>query len=244
MRRPSVERLVRLIDPAPDDEFLEIGAGRGALTLLLAERARRVVAVELDRRLASRLQETAPANVEVVTADALDLDLEPLLGPGGRVVGNLPYYISSPLLRRMLALRDRARDLHVVLQEEVARRVAAAPGCREYGILSVLLGLFADLDLPLRFAPGAFEPPPRVHSAALRARFLPQPRLPIPDVEAFERFVTLSFARRRRTLENNLQDSYPNLKVYLRLLKIGEGRRPETLSVVEFGRLYLALAEH
>ncbi len=244
MRRPSVDRLVRLIDPGPDDQFLEIGAGRGALTLRLAERARRVVAVELDRRLASRLQETAPANVEVVAGDALRLDLGSLVEPNGRLVGNLPYYISSPLLRRLVSLRSRARDLHVVIQEEVARRVAAAPGSREYGILSVLLGLHADLDVPLRFPPGAFDPPPRVQSAALRARFLPKPRLPIPDLDAFERFVTLSFARRRRTLENNLRDSYPNLKVYLRFLKIQEGRRPETLSVVEFGRLYLALAEH
>jgi 16S rRNA (adenine1518-N6/adenine1519-N6)-dimethyltransferase len=244
MRRPSVERLVRLIDPAPDEQFLEIGAGRGALTLRLAERARRVVAVEVDPRLASKLQQTAPPNVELVTGDALALDLAPLVEPGGRLVGNLPYYISSPLLRRFLALRARARDIHVVVQEEVARRVAAPPGCREYGILSVLLGLFADLDVPLRFPPGAFAPPPRVHSAALRARFLSEPRVPIPDPDEFERFVALSFTRRRRTLENNLQDSYPNLKVYLRLLKIGEGRRPETLSVVEFGRLYLALAEH
>jgi 16S rRNA (adenine1518-N6/adenine1519-N6)-dimethyltransferase len=242
MRRPSIERLIRLVDPSPDDHFLEIGAGRGALTLPLAARARRVVAVELDRSLASRLEERAPANVEVVAGDALSLDLGSLLEPGGRLVGNLPYYISSPLLRRLFTLRSRARDLHVVLQEEVARRVASPPGSRDYGILSVLLGLWADLDVPLRFPPGAFDPPPRVHSAALRARFLGEPRVPGIDIAAFERLVTLSFARRRRTLENNLQDSYPNLKDYLRLLNIQERRRAETLSVVEFGRLYLALA--
>jgi len=242
LKPASVERLLRVIHPKAEDVFLEIGPGRGALTLPLAERAGRVVAVELDRGLASALRERAPANVVVVEADALRVDLRALVPAGSRLAGNLPYSISSPLLRRFLELRDHITDLHVMLQEEVARRVASPPGSKEYGILSVLYGLHADLSLPLRFPPGSFLPPPRVDSAVLRAVFLGAPRTAVGDPEALEKLVQRSFARRRRTLENNLQDSYPNLKHYLRLLNITGSWRAETLSVVEFGRLAEALS--
>jgi 16S rRNA (adenine1518-N6/adenine1519-N6)-dimethyltransferase len=242
LRPAAVERLLGVIDPRPDESFLEIGPGTGALTLPLAARAREVVAVELDSALAERLRQRAPANVRIVTADARHAELHALVPPGGRLVGNLPYYVSSPLLRRILDLHGRVRDVHVMLQEEVARRVASPPGSREYGILSVLYALWADTDIPLRFGPGAFQPPPRVDSAVLRARFLPAARAQVDDPSAFETLVQRSFSRRRRTLENNLQDSYPNLKEHLRLLKIEGRRRAETLSVVEFARLAQALA--
>ena len=241
LRPASVARLLRTIEPATDDTFLEIGAGAGALTLPLAGRARRVIAVEIDPPLAERLHGRAPANVEVVQGDALRLDLAALVPSGSRLVGNLPYAISSPLLRRFLELRGQLRDLHVMLQEEVARRVAAGPGSKEYGVLSVLYGLWSDLAVPLRFPPGAFDPPPKVGSAVLRARFLPEPRASVPDLDAFDRLVRTSFARRRRTLANNLQDSYPNLKESLRLVHIEGSRRAETLSVGDFARLSAAL---
>jgi len=242
LRPASVERLLGAIAPEAGDEFLEIGAGQGALTLPLAARARRVVAVELDAALARGLRETAPANVTVVQGDGLALDLAGLAPPGSRLVGNLPYYVSSPLLRRFLDLHAHLRDLHVMLQEEVARRVAAGPGSRDYGILSVFYALWADVTVPLRFAPGAFVPPPRVGSALLRARFLDRPREEVGDPEAFGRLVRQAFARRRRTLENNLQHSYPNLKHHLRLVNLAGTRRAETLSVGEFAKLSRALA--
>src|SRR5207344_945396 len=135
---------------------------------------------------------------------------------GSRVAGNLPYYISSPLLRRILELRGRVRDAHVMLQEEVARRVAASPGSRDYGILSVFYAVWTETDIPLRFPPGSFEPHPKVGSALLRARFLPRPAAEIGDPLAFERLVQRAFSQRRKTLENNLRDSYPNLKHHLR----------------------------
>jgi 16S rRNA (adenine1518-N6/adenine1519-N6)-dimethyltransferase len=242
LRPASVERLVRLIDPRPDQTFLEIGPGKGALTLPLAERARHVVAVELDARLAAELRErTSGDRLTVVTGDALRTDLAALVPKGSRLVGNLPYYVSSPLLRRFLDLRSHVTDVHVMLQEEVARRVAAPPGSREYGILSVLYAAWADTDVCLRFPPGAFIPPPKVSSAVLRARFLDQPRADVGDLEDFEKLVQTAFRRRRRTLENNLRDSYPNLKENLRLLQIEGSRRAETLSVVEFARLSQAL---
>jgi len=241
LRPAAVEKLLRIIDPRPDQTFLEIGPGRGALTLPLAERAARVVAVELDARLAAELQQRATSRLTVVPGDALRADLARLVPRGSRLVGNLPYYVSSPLLRRFLDLRSHVTDVHVMLQEEVARRVASPPGSREYGILSVLFAAWADVDLPMRFPPSAFMPPPKVSSAVLRARFLPEPRVEIDDVDAFERLVKTAFARRRRTLENNLRDSYANLKENLRLLNIEGSRRAETLSVVDFARLSRAL---
>ena len=119
--------------------------------------------------------------------------------------------------------------------------MASPPGSRSYGILSVLFALWADVDLPLGFPPGAFRPPPKVSSALLRARFLERPRADVADLEGFESFLKQAFARRRRTLENNLQDSYPKLKDYLRFLNLEGSRRPETLSVVEFAALWQAL---
>ncbi|HSD29767.1 MAG TPA: 16S rRNA (adenine(1518)-N(6)/adenine(1519)-N(6))-dimethyltransferase RsmA, partial [Vicinamibacteria bacterium] len=238
LRPPSVERLLRVISPAADDVFLEVGPGRGALTLPLAARAGRVVAVELDEALAEELRRRAPANVEIVTADALAADLRSLVPEGARLAGNLPYYVSSPLLRRFLPLRGHVRDLHVMLQDEVARRVAAPPGSKEYGILSVLYGLWTDADIPARFPPGAFSPPPKVGSAILRARFRERPRAEVGDPEGFERFLQKAFERRRRTLENNLEDSYANLKEYLRFLNLEGSRRAETLSVVELAALW------
>lgn len=241
LRPASVRRLLEVVSPRSDEVFLEIGPGAGALTLPLAARASRVVAVELDAALAERLRARAPDNVHVLAADALETDLASLVPPKSRLVGNLPYYISSPLLRRLLDLRHHLTDLHVMLQEEVARRVAAPPGSKEYGILSVMFALWADLDIPLRFPPAAFEPPPRVRSALLRVRFRKEPRAAVADLAAFERLVQRAFSRRRRTLANNLQDSYPNLKENLRLLDIMGSRRAETLSVVEFARLSEAL---
>jgi 16S rRNA (adenine1518-N6/adenine1519-N6)-dimethyltransferase len=241
LRAPSVERLLRAIDPRPSETFLEIGPGAGALTLPLAARSARVVAVEVDAALARGLRARAPANVEIVTGDALRANLADLVPAGSRLAGNLPYYISSPLLRRLLDLHGHFRDLHVMLQEEVARRVAAGPGSREYGILSVLYALWADVEVALRFRPGAFRPAPKVGSALLRVRFRGRPLAEVPDPAAFERLVQTAFSRRRRTLENNLRDSYPNLKDHLRLLNLAGSRRAETLSVVEFAKLAAAL---
>jgi 16S rRNA (adenine1518-N6/adenine1519-N6)-dimethyltransferase len=241
LRPASVERLLRVIAPAAGDVFLEVGPGRGALTLPLAARAARVVAVEIDEALADELRRRAPTNVEIVTADALKADLRALVPEGSRLAGNLPYYVSSPLLRRFLSLRGHARDLHVMLQDEVARRVASPPGTKEYGILSVLYALWTDTEIPARFPPGAFSPPPKVGSALLRARFRERPRAAVSDLDGFERFLQKAFARRRRTLENNLEDSYANLKEYLRFLNLEGSRRAETLSVVDLAALWEAL---
>lgn len=237
LRPDAAERLVSAIAPQPDDVFLEIGPGQGALTWPLAARARQVVAVELDGRLAARLEARGRENVRIVAGDALALDLRALVPPGARVAANLPYYISSPLLRRLLELRGHVRDMHLMVQREVALRVASPPGSRDYGLLSVFYALYADVEIALRLGPGAFVPPPRVDSAVLRVRLLESPRAQVDDWAAFERLVQTAFSRRRRTLENNLRDSYANLKENLRLLNIAGSRRAETLSVGELAQL-------
>lgn len=237
LRPAGVARVLSVIAPRPDETFLEIGPGRGALSLPLAERARRVVAVEVDDAMVEHLRRTPHPRLEIVRGDALKEDLARLVPPASRLVGNLPYFIASPLMRRALAAREHFVDLHVMVQEEVAQRVASRPGTKDYGVLSVLFAAWAEVDVPLHFAPGAFVPPPRVRSALLRARFRPHPDVKISDPDAFERLVLLGFGRRRRTLENNLRDSYANLKDNLRLLNIEGGRRAETLSVVEFAKL-------
>jgi 16S rRNA (adenine1518-N6/adenine1519-N6)-dimethyltransferase len=243
LRPASVTRLLGVIDPRPDQSFLEIGPGAGALTVPLCARAARVTAVEVDPRLAEALQRRAIPNLVVHHADALEVDLAALAPPGTRLVGNLPYFISSPLLRRFLDLRGRVIDAHVMLQEEVARRVASPPGSKEYGILSVLFALWAEVTIVLRFPPGAFLPPPRVHSAVIRIRFRDEPAVRLARPDAFAPLVARAFTQRRRTLENNLQDSYPNLKEHLRLLDIAGNRRAETLSIVEFAGLARRLGQ-
>ena len=237
LRSGSVEQLLAAIAPARTDTFLEIGPGAGALTRPLASRCKNVVAVELDASLAASLSERVPANVTIVQGDALTVDLRALVPRGARVAGNLPYYASSPLLRRLLELRDHVVDLHVMVQQEVAERVASPPGSKAYGILSIFFALWADVEIAARFPPGAFNPAPKVSSAVLRIAFRPEPRAEVADPAAFEKLVKTAFGRRRRTLENNLQDSYANLKESLKLLNIEGSRRAETLSVVEFARL-------
>lgn len=237
--------LLDLVAPRATETFLEIGPGGGALTFDLARRCSRLVAVELDRALAARLGERAAreglANVTIVAKDALDVDFRDLVPPGSRLVGNLPYAVSSPLLRRFLDARALFADAHLMLQREVAERVASPPGSKDYGVLSVLYALWADVSIVQRLGPDDFSPPPRVDSAVIRVKFLETPRVPVRDPQAFANLVRTAFARRRRTVANNLRLSYPDFKHYLRSAGITEVRRAETLTVAEFARLAEAL---
>ena len=237
LREDSARELVDLIDPRPDQTFLEIGPGGLAITNLLASRCASVFAVEIDRELVAKNRLRVGANVNLVNADALDVDFRVLVPKGSRLVGNLPYAISSPLLRRFLDHRDHFTDAHLMLQAEVADRVASPPGSKAYGVLSVLYALWADVEIVQRLGPRDFSPPPKVDSAVIRCRFRATPRAPIPDARAFEALVKASFTQRRRTIENNLRLRYPDLKHYFRLVGISEVRRAETLTVTEFARL-------
>jgi 16S rRNA (adenine1518-N6/adenine1519-N6)-dimethyltransferase len=240
-------RVVDAIAPAPDDVFLEIGPGRGAVTRPLAARCREIVAVEVDRDLAAQLRHSAPPNVTVLLADILEADLDGLIrshagGRGLRVAGNLPYNISSPILFRLLQSHRRTgalRDATVMLQREVVDRLAAQPCTRDYGVLTILMRVHADVTTLLRLPPGAFRPPPKVWSSVARLAFGP-PKVDLPRPDRFEQVVKALFSQRRKTVLNAVRRLCPDPADAPRLLErsgIAPGRRPETLDLPELAAL-------
>jgi 16S rRNA (adenine1518-N6/adenine1519-N6)-dimethyltransferase len=245
-----VTKLINGLDAAPTDTFLEIGPGRGALTLPLAPRVRRLIAVEIDRDLAAELPALLPSHVRVVCADFLDVDLAQLLEGESRpvrVVGNLPYNVSSPILFRLLAAADEGRifqDATIMLQREVADRLAARPGSGDYGTLAVQAALTADVERVLALPPGAFRPPPKVWSAVVRLRFRP-PAFDVGSAATFERIVRGVFLQRRKTLANALKPVAHalgcNAVDLIDKAGLDGSRRPETLEPSDFGRLARAV---
>ena len=240
-----VVKVVRAIAPAPDDVFFEIGPGRGALTRELTARAGSVTAFEIDRDLAEALRETAPANLTIVAGDFLRSEWILENRPAGpvRVAGNLPYNVASPILFALIDLYSAGiplADATVMLQREVADRLVARPGSKEYGVLSILVQLSADVERLLALPPGAFRPAPKVQSALVRLRF--HPPSPAPrNSDTFAGLVKAVFTRRRKTLENALLAFRPwdRAAVSAALVRAGiDGRRrPETLAVDELVRL-------
>ncbi|HET9360974.1 MAG TPA: 16S rRNA (adenine(1518)-N(6)/adenine(1519)-N(6))-dimethyltransferase RsmA [Vicinamibacterales bacterium] len=241
-----VARIVDAMEPLPDQTFLEIGPGRGAMTRPLAERAARVIAVEIDRDLAAALPLTLPPNVRVVQADFLDLDLAGLLHDEAlpiRVVANLPYNVATPILFRILHEAGDGRvlsDATLMLQREVADRLLAGPGTSDYGALTIQVRLLADVSPVLKLPPGAFRPAPKVHSAVVKLRFRP-PAVDVGDRAAFERLVRGLFLQRRKTLLNALKpvaDAFGSLAPeVIERAGVDGRRRPETLSLEEMARL-------
>jgi len=245
-----VAKVIDAIATAPGDTFLEIGPGRGALTAALGPRVRQVVAVEIDRDLAVALPGRVGPNVRVVTGDLLDVDLDALVRDEPlpiRVAGNLPYNVSSPILFRLLQAADqgrRFRDATLMLQQEVAERLAAAPGTAGYGALAIQVRLLADIDRLLTLPPGAFRPPPKVTSTLVRLRFHP-PAADVGDSAAFERVVRGLFQQRRKTLLNALRPVAAGFgcsaEEALDRARLDPTRRPETLTVEDMARLTRAV---
>ena len=238
------DKVVDAIAPARDDRFIEIGPGPGILTTRLAARAAYVTAIEVDRDLAAALAPRVPRNVEILTHDVIHVDLSPLLAAGPvRVAGNLPYNISSPILFKLLAASRSSpnlRDATVMLQREVADRLAARVGTKEYGVLTILVGLQATVERRLVLPPGAFRPAPKVHSAVVRLTF--KPSILPPDLEPlFDRMVKTMFMQRRKTLLNALRpfaDAQQRTSgAILAAAGIDPQRRPEALATEELLRL-------
>ena len=230
--RHYLARIVAAIDPQPGDRLVEIGPGSGLLTDELVGRVGHLDVVEIDRDLAATLRGRLPSEqVTVHEADALEFDFAALPAPL-RVVGNLPYNVSSPILFRMVEIADRLRDCVFMLQREVVDRMVAHPGTGDYGRLSVMLqyrfAMAAVLDVP----PGAFTPPPKVDSAVVRMAPLPADRLRARDEERFAAVVAAAFGQRRKTLRNATRSLVPD-EAFART-GIEPGRRGETLSVEEF----------
>ena len=240
-----VVKVVHAIAPAPDDLFFEIGPGRGALTRELSARARAVIAFEIDRDLAADLRLTAPDNLTIVEGDFLEPGWILANRPAQpvRVAGNLPYNVASPILFKLVELYAAGiplTDATVMLQREVADRLAARPGSKEYGVLSVLIRVSAAVDRLLVLPGGAFRPAPRVQSALVRLRFHPPD--PAPQNSAlFAALVQAIFTRRRKTLDNALLAFRPWDRLAIADV-VGEAgidgrRRPETLEIPELVRL-------
>jgi 16S rRNA (adenine1518-N6/adenine1519-N6)-dimethyltransferase len=254
-------RLVDRLAPAPGDVFLEIGSGAGALTLPLAASGAPILAVDVDRQFVETLASRVPRNVTVLHGDILELDVVPYLTglvpqqahpeSGAdtprrrfRVAGNLPYYIASPILFHLLELHRRHRlfaDATVMVQREVADRLVARPGTRDYGVLSVLLSVHARVSRVLDLPPSAFIPPPKVHSSVVRLEFGP-PAVRLPDERLFERLVKGMFSHRRKMLGNALKGFHPAMPSVLAASGLDLRRRPETLDLDEIAGLAERLA--
>lgn len=244
-----VAKLVLALDARPDDTFLEIGPGRGALTEPLAARVRKLLAVEIDRDLAAALPSQLP-HAHVVQADFLDVDVADLLRHEPkpvRVVGNLPYNVASPILFKLLHDADEGRllaDATLMLQKEVADRLVAKPGMDGYGALAIQVALLADADRILSLPPGAFRPPPKVRSAVVRLRFR-SPAADVGDTSTFEKLVRGLFLQRRKTLANALKPVADtvgrSVAELIEQARVDASRRPEALTLDDFARLARAM---
>lgn len=228
-----VARLLAAIRPEPNDHLVEIGPGEGALTAPLLERVRRLEVIEIDRDLAARLRAAYPAGRLVVhEADALSFDFE-RLPTGLRIVGNLPYNVSTPLLFHLAGFVDRVRDMHFMLQREVVERMVAQPSTPAYGRLSVMLQTRFRLQRLFRVAPGAFRPPPKVESAVVRLTPLEPAARAVVDYERLSALVAGAFSARRKKLKNAL----PLDAAGFAALGLDPNLRPENLSPDDYVRV-------
>ena len=233
-----VARIVEAVDPHPGDNLVEIGPGLAAITGALIERAGRMAAIEIDRDLAARLRERFPPDrLALHEADALAFDFA-VLGEDLRVVGNLPYNISSPLLFHLASFESRLRDIHVMLQREVVARMTALPGTPDYGRLTVTLQARFRVTRLFTVPAGAFRPAPKVESAVARLVPLGAARPAIADEALFARIVAAAFGQRRKTLRNAVSGVVD--EDALRAAGIDPAARGETLSVADFVRLAAA----
>lgn len=245
--RPILQKIIAVIDPREDDLILEIGPGRGVLTFPLAERCARLIAVEKDPALIPRLLEKKRDNVVILEQDILQTDLREILqrepcSPGiTKVVGNLPYSISSPLLFKILDEKELFSVCVFLLQKEVAERIAAGPGSKKYAPLSIFFQLDFEVRLHFEVAPGAFSPPPRVRSALISLKKRASPLFAIEDPERFRRFLRAAFAERRKTLVNNLKKlslSTDAVKRALGGMSFDDNVRAEQVAIGRFVELF------
>jgi len=259
--KTAAARIAEALGDISQRTVLEIGPGRGALTSLLARRARRLIAIELDRVLAAQLRMNlalAP-NVEIIEGDILAVDLDTIFGPKPgstrpginhqpervKVVGNIPYFLTSDILLRLFEYRQYFETILLMVQREVADRLAAPPGKSEYGLLSATAQLYARIDKLFTLPPEAFSPPPKVHSTVVRLTLDPRlESLHVPEAD-FIAFLKFSFGQKRKTLWNNLKEKYPPELLRAALEKTGvKGNvRAEALSLEKTAALYRALVD-
>ena len=250
-----VDRIIGALDPRQDEIVVEIGAGRGALTSRLIERAGRVVAIEFDRDLVSWLRERFGGyeNFTLCEGDALSMNICGAIAPAGsaRVVANLPYNISTAILQRLIAQRDCLAEMILMLQREVVERITAPPASSERGFLSVLTEAYCETEALFDVAPGSFRPVPKVWSTVVNLRPRARMAADVCDEALLWRIVSAGFAQRRKTIFNNLRGAPGELRSLIelkggaaRLLEASQiepTRRAETLALEEWARLSRAL---
>jgi 16S rRNA (adenine1518-N6/adenine1519-N6)-dimethyltransferase len=238
------QKIVKAIDPQPGDVFLEIGPGKGALTFPLAASGAPVLAVEIDRDLVRDLASRLPRNVTVVSADVLPQrapDNRDAVRPARRtrIVGNLPYNLTTPILFHLAEMQAQHRmfvDATLMVQKEVADRLAARPGTRDYGVLTVMMEVHGKIKRLLNLPPGAFSPPPNVHSSVIQLTFGPPP-VKITDHRRLEQVAKALFSQRRKMIGNSLKTITREPLPALEATRIDPRRRPETLTLAELAAL-------
>jgi len=259
---PAALRIVEALGDVSHSTVLEIGPGRGAITEILAQKTPRLIAVELDRVLSAqlRLNFSAQPNVEIIEGDILKIELDTVFGPRpgslrpgltfspepARVVGNLPYYITSDILLRLVEYHRYFSTIVIMVQKEVADRLAASPGSRDYGLLSATVQLYGKVEKLFTLPPGAFSPPPKVHSTVVRITIQPKmSALRISDEAEFIAFLKLSFGQKRKTIWNNLKNRYDEDALRTALAKSGikPAVRAEALTLERIAALFRALQE-
>lgn len=235
-----IAKIIGEIAPQADDRIVEIGGGLGALTYPLLERVEDVRVIELDEQLADALEHDRPrggGRLTVFRSDALQFDFSGLSAELGklRIVGNLPYNISTPLLFHLLVHRTAIADMHLMVQREVARRIAARPGNKDYGRLTVMLSAWLDTEVCFDVGPGAFSPPPRVWSTVLRLQPRSRRRFTIADDRQFANLVRRAFSMRRKTLRRALAGLLTREQIDS--VGVDPGARAETLEPEQFAQL-------
>ena len=247
------KRIVNSLSPQPGETIIEIGPGHGALTGLLIESGARVLAVEIDRELIAPLAERfgEHKNFYLIEADALEVDFCDLITPAttARVLANLPYYIATPILERLIENRTCLHEMVLMLQREMVDRITAVPGGKEYGYFSIFVQYYCETEKLFDVPPGAFRPAPKVYSSVVRLQTRRQQVVTARDEKFFTEVIRVLFSQRRKTIVNNLRAGRSRLgiedeSVILRVLddlSIDPRRRAETLSIAEIVRLSNAI---
>jgi 16S rRNA (adenine1518-N6/adenine1519-N6)-dimethyltransferase len=235
---PSIlERIIQAAQLSKEDLVVEIGPGLGRLTKMLAARVKKVIAIELDEGLFEELkvQLADYQDVELVHGDALKYLYEDL--PEFKVVANIPYYITTPIIFRLLDVRRNLKSMTLTIQKEVAERIVADSGGKDYGVLSIMVQYYTEPELKFIIPKGAFRPVPKIDSALVHFKILEKPFVRVRDEKFFFRVVKMAFSQRRKMLSNALKGLTEDIKEKLEEAGIDANRRPETLSIEEFARL-------
>ena len=241
---PSIlHRIIESANISSDDTVVEIGPGHGRLTKMLAEVSKKVIAIELDPELFSKLKETLSPypNIELIHGDALKYPYESL--KSFKVVANIPYYITTPIIFRLLEARKSLKSMTLTIQKEVAQRIVAQPNTNSYGVLSIVIQYYGEPEIKFIIPRAAFRPVPKVDSALIHIDILKNPPVKVKDEEVLFYVIKTAFSHRRKMIQNSLKTVSKDIKEILISANIKPERRPETLTIEEFARLSDIIAE-